>query len=91
MRVQCRQNEEVESIVRVRASDGAAANGVYLVSVGREGDEEYDKRHRLVCVTDIGLSVRETPGNVYVWATSLTQGVPLKDVRVTVYGANNVP
>ena len=91
VRVQCRQNEEVESIVRVRASDGAAANGVYLVSVGREGDEEYDKRHRLVCVTDIGLSVRETPGNVYVWATSLTQGVPLKDVRVTVYGANNVP
>ena len=92
IRVPTRLNEEVESIVRVRASDGAAANGVYLVSVGRENDDDDEEmRHRLVCVTDIGLSVRETPGNLYVWATSLTQGVPLKDVRVTVYGANNVP
>ncbi len=91
IRVPTRLNEEVESVVRVRASDGAAANGVYLVSVGRAGDDEDERRHRLVCVTDIGLSVRETPGNIYVWATSLTQGVPLKDVRVTVYGANNVP
>ena len=91
IRVPPRLNEEVESVVRVRAGDGSAANGVYLVSVGRAGDDEDEKRHRLVCVTDIGLSVRETPGNIYVWATSLTQGVPLKDVRVTVYGANNVP
>ena len=91
IRVRCRPNEETESVVNVRALDGAAANGVYLVSVGREKDDEDEKRHRLVCVTDIGLSVRETPGNIYVWATSLTQGVPLKDVRVTVYGANNVP
>ena len=91
IRVPARLNEEVESIVRVRAVDGVAANGVYLVSVGREKDDEDEKKHRLVCVTDIGLSVRETPGNIYVWATSLTQGVPLKGVRVTVYGANNVP
>ena len=89
--VPARLNEEVESIVRVRAFDGTAANGVYLVSVGRAGDNEDDKRHRLVCVTDIGLSVRETPGNIYVWATSLTQGVPMKGLRVTVYGANNLP
>ena len=91
IRVRCRPNEETESVVNMRAPDGAAANGVYLVSVGREKDEEDEKQHRLVCVTDIGLSVRETPDNIYVWATSLTQGVPLKDVRVTVYGANNVP
>ena len=91
IRVPARLNEEVESVVRVRAIDGAAANGVYLVSVGREQDEEHEKRHRLVCVTDIGLSVRETPGSLYVWATSLTRGLPLRGVRVTVYGANNVP
>ncbi len=91
VRVPCRLNEEVESVVRVRSADGAAANGVYLVSVGREGEEDHFKRHRLVCVTDIGLSVRETPGNVYVWATSLASGRPVKDVRVTVYGANNMP
>ena len=91
IRVPCRLNEEVESVVRVRTFDGASANGVYLVSVGRERDGDDMKSHRLVCVTDIGLSVRETPGNLYVWATSLTQGAPLKGVRVTIYGANNMP
>ena len=91
IRVPCRLNEEAESVVRVRAIDGAAANGVYLVSAGKPNDDEDEMIHRLVCVTDIGLSVRETPGNIYVWATSLTGGLPLKDVRVTVYGANNVP
>ena len=90
-RVTAKLNEEVESVVRVRAADGAAANGVYLVSVGKPDADMDEMRHRLVCLTDIGLSVRETPGNVYVWATSLTQGRPMSGVRVIVYGANNVP
>lgn len=41
-------------------------------------------------MTDIGLSVREANGTVYVWATSLTRGVPVAGLRVLVYGANNV-
>ena len=90
-RVTAKLNEEVENVVRVRAYDGEAANGVYLVSVGKPDADMDEMRHRLVCLTDIGLSVRETPGNVYVWATSLTQGRPMSGVRVTVYGANNVP
>ena len=91
IRMPCRLNEYEESLVHVRAADGTAANGVYLVSAGREGVDEEDRTHRLVCVTDIGLSVRETPSAVYVWATSLTSGRPIKGIRAIVYGANNVP
>ena len=91
IRLAARLNEEQTTALDVRGEDGAVANGVYLLSVHNKQDEnEWKKNWKLVCVTDIGLSVREANGTVYVWATSLTRGVPVAGLRVLVYGANNV-
>ncbi len=55
-----------------------------------KGEFDYDDKYRLVCVTDIGVSVRKDgEGNLLIWATSLTKGEPLADLNVTVYEANN--
>ena len=90
LRVRVRLNEECVTTLPIRDDDGRAANGVYLVSA-RDGDRDAGPTvWRLICVTDIGLSVREANGTVYVWATSLTTGRPVPDLRVMVYGANNV-
>ncbi|MBO7686743.1 MAG: hypothetical protein J6V72_10175, partial [Kiritimatiellae bacterium] len=78
-----RLNEKTTTLLDIRDEDGACANGVYFVSA-------QDEAYRLVCVTDIGLSVRKTDGCVYVWATSLTGGKPIPGLLVSVYGSNNI-
>ena len=90
-RLPSRLNETVTTPLDIRDGDGVSANGVYLVAA-RDGDRDssYEATYRLVCLTDIGLSVRETEGCVYVWATSLTQGSPIEGLLVSVYGANNI-
>ena len=72
--------------------DGKVANGVYLVGVNaeRKPAQNWNATWRLVCVTDIGLSVRTIGNTVNVWATSLTTGQPLSAVRLSVYGANGI-
>ena len=78
-----RLNEKTTTLLDIREEDGTCANGVYFVSA-------QDEAFRLVCVTDIGLSVRKTDGCVYVWATSLTGGKPIPGLLVSIYGANNI-
>ena len=86
-----RLNEKITTPLDIRDEDGVSANGVYLVSArDKECDSSWKTRYRLVCLTDIGLSVRETEGCVSVWATSLTKGTPIPDLLVSVYGANNI-
>ena len=89
-RLSPRINEKITTPLEIRDMDGVSANGVYLVSAKDAGDSSSDEIYRLVCLTDIGLSVRQTEGCVYVWATSLTQGKPIAGLLVSVYGANNV-
>lgn len=88
-----RVNEEVATPIPVRDEDGSAAKGVYLLSIDdgdrKEGEASFNK-WRLVCVTDIGLSVRESGNAVYVWATSLLSGQPMKGIRVRVYSSTHV-
>ena len=57
-----------------------------------EGDWYNPPTWRLVCVSDIGLSVRSVFGGseLGVWATSLTRGVPMAGAIVEVYSKSNV-
>ena len=84
----------------VDARDGKAANGIYLVSIlnhdlPRE-DYRYSRKNnpmhfRLVCLSDLGLSVRRSgKDGLGVWVTSLTTGKPVADARVDVYSSANV-
>ena len=85
--------------------DGGLVRGVFLVTV-RSADiprKDYgycmwsdDKtpvnpnRYRLVCVSDLGLSVRRAGDSTGVWVTSLTTGRPVPDAWVEVYSAANI-
>jgi uncharacterized protein YfaS (alpha-2-macroglobulin family) len=61
--------------------------GVYLLEVGAP---DVESRGRLVCVTDLGLSARADQEAVTVWVTALRTGRPAPDVRVELYGRNNL-
>ena len=85
---------------------GIASNGVFLVSAvsadertGFEGvsdawhyhtDVSDTKVLRVVCVTDLGLSVRSVGSDLGVWVTSLTKGQPVPGAQVELYTKANV-
>ena len=46
--------------------------------------------YRVVCVTDLGLSVRTTDSGILVWVTSLSKGVPVSGAKAEVYSSANV-
>ena len=96
----CRPNEGMTFPLALEMEKGVVSNGVYLVAVGnadrkwqRTGDEYCDSRsaydtHRLVCLTDIGLSARRDEYGLRVWATSLSSGKPLAGRDVTLYASS---
>ena len=77
-------NEWSKYPVRLRYENGVVSNGVYLLSV-RNGDkpesDENSPEYRLVCMTDLGLSVRRDKNRLLVWVTSLTTGRPVPGVK----------
>ena len=95
-------NEKETVAVPVKMNDGGSANGIFLVAV-RSADrpradgwwvdesKQNPNRYRLVCLSDLGLSVRlngtDSPG---VWVTSLMKGTPLDGAKVTVYSKANI-
>ena len=74
------------------ASAGVASNGVYLVAIRetRNSGGEGGWRYRLVCVSDIGISVRHEGGALRAWVTSLTTGRPIENATVSVYASNGL-
>ena len=91
--------------VGLSVKDGGLANGVYLVAVRNADlprndrrryywdDDDYrpnPNRYRLVCVSDLGLSVRRAGDSVGVWVTSLTTGQPVANAWIEVYSSSNV-
>jgi hypothetical protein len=97
-----RPNEKETVAVPVKMNDGGSANGIFLVAI-RSADrpredgwwvdesKQNPNRYRLVCLSDLGLSVRlngtDSPG---VWVTSLMKGTPLDGAKVTVYSKANI-
>ena len=100
-----RLNERSIVSLSVKATDGAPSNGVFLVTARSadkdrkdwyncwddEGNEDFNPlRHRLVCITDIGLTVRRADRKLYVWVTSLLKGTPFEGCKIAVYSSSNV-
>ena len=98
-----RINEKETTPVPVVPADGGATNGIYLVAV-RNGDKPRNdisrweegrdyanpNRYRLVCLTDLGLSVRQSGDETGVWATSFTTGRPAAGCRIDVFSTANI-
>ena len=53
-------------------------------------DSDLLKSDRLFCLSDIGLSAQHSGNTLLVWATSLSQGMPLPGVQLKLYRSNNV-
>lgn len=105
----CAGGRNVKQIMALPISmkDGGTPCGVYLAAVRSADRERADgnwwwddddervnpNRYRLVCVSDIGLSVRVSGDDrreVGVWATSLTTGAPIAGARVEVRSSANI-
>ena len=92
-------NEKEFSALPVKVNDGKATNGVFLVSILNDDkpqrdyrwDDDYNPRHfRLVCLSDLGLSVRSSgEDGLGVWVTSLLKGTPVAGAKVEVYSTAN--
>ena len=87
----------------VSLNDGKPRNGIYLVNTFMKdyricnwlwwGDKRAlnPNRYRLVCVSDLGLSVRRWgKDGLGVWVTSLTTGKPVADTEITVYSSARI-
>ena len=94
-----RLNEKEHFALPVKMNDGKATNGVFLVSLfnGDKPREDYrwnddynPLRFRLVCLSDLGLSVRTSgEDGLGVWVTSLLKGTPAAGAQVEVYSTAN--
>ena len=95
-------NETSKSAVRVSAEDGGPTNGIYLVTV-RNGERPRDRyswnierrtanvnRYRVVCLTDLGLSVRSSGGETGAWVTSFRTGRPVAGCRIEAFSSANI-
>jgi len=91
-----------KQFVPVQMRDGGSPRGVFLVSI-RNGDFPRNENnhyipgcrfnpnlYRLVCVSDLGLSVRTDKGKVGAWVVSFTTGKPVAAARVEVYSSANI-
>ncbi len=103
-RVSCvnKLNKKETAWMSVAADDGGPKNGIFLMAIG-EGGHDFCKeshhywcqncnapKYRLVCVSDLGLSVRTNANGLGVWVTSLTNGRPVPKAKVEVFSSANV-
>ena len=78
-------------LLAVRSADWPREESRYVYDRGWCENHRYNpNRYRLVCLSDLGLSVRQGKGGLGVWVTSLTSGRPVAEARVEVYSSANL-
>ena len=80
-------NECEEVKFALPSAVSGATNGIYLVKL--EGKDAKPVR-RVVCMTDLGLSVRSVEKTRLVWVTSLTKGTPVAGAKIEMYSTANI-
>lgn len=74
------RSRDLEGVFRQDVSLGKLPPGMYLIAIEAEGLREL----RAVAVTDLGLVVKASPGQVVVFAANIESGKPLGGVSVEV-------
>ena len=97
-------NVKERNELAMAVGDGGHRNGIYFVTArmadfppcayvgywNKDATLNPD-RHRVVCVSDMGLSVRAWRGDaIGVWVTSLTTGRPVANTEIAVYSTANI-
>ena len=92
-------NVRRRSALSLQNETGIASNGVYLVTIRGNGifadadgkERTSDSRYKLVCLTDLGMSVRCDRGMVRTWITSFAKGRPVGGVKLSLFADNGIP
>ncbi len=87
-------NTSENAFVSLDETNKISSNGAFLVALygsGAKGEFVDASAFRVVCVSDLALTVRKTKSKYLVWVTSFTSGRPVKDVDVTLYSKANIP
>jgi uncharacterized protein YfaS (alpha-2-macroglobulin family) len=93
-------NAETKFNVSLRDLAGPEPRGLFLLTVNGEDDAgggharrrwygERTEDHRLLAVTDLGLSALLNAGGATVWVNSLRDAKPVAGAEVTLYAENN--
>ena len=88
--IEDRRNEDVETLVDLKALAGEKVRGVFGLRV-QDPDRSWRSGSAIAVVTDLGLSARFHPGRALVWVTSITSAKPMPAVKVTVYSDRRQP
>ena len=98
-------NEKERHTFAVAMKDGKPRNGIYFVRALMADHPQCDRKYywsdeeqvlnparcRVICVSDLALSVRRWDGGkLGVWVVSLTTGRPVEGVEITVRSSANV-
>ncbi|OQW96615.1 MAG: hypothetical protein BWK77_04140, partial [Verrucomicrobia bacterium A1] len=81
-----RRDETQRQAVDLRDFAAGEPRGAWLVTADARN---VSVSHRLVVVTDLGLSVKRGRDGVLAWVTSLRDAAPVPGVEVTILGRNN--
>ncbi len=92
-------NAETKLNISLRDLAGPEPRGLYLLTVRGEDDSgSYSRRHyygernedhRLLAVTDLGISTLLNAGGASVWINSLRDAKPVANAEVILYAENN--
>ncbi len=65
-----------------------AFKGIYVVTVSSQ-EQQWIKSSKIISISDIGLIVKESENDVFVFANSILSAEKLSDVEVTLISSNN--
>lgn len=82
------KNSVRQTVVDLADVAAGCEEGVFFLSV-RDEAEPYRWTHKMVILTDLGLSVIRHEKDVLVWAVSLRKGAPVAGVEVSLYSSKN--
>ncbi|MDR2779770.1 MAG: hypothetical protein LBB28_01445 [Synergistaceae bacterium] len=84
--VSAKPNEETEFAIDLGKILGGRT-GVFMIRAS--ADDSWRDVHRVINVTDIGGSAKIGGESVLVWANSISEGKPLKNIKVDIYSNSN--
>ena len=82
-----KKNQPREVHINLRHVLGEDCQGVYLATARAKG--RWNRTHKLLLVTDLGLHVKRSPTDMVVWVSALSSTKPVDDVVVSVYTRAN--
>lgn len=86
--VENRPNDEVVTPVNVRDYLDAERPGIYRLTA-RDGQNRWNVAAKWVVATDLGILVKKSENELWVWVNSLSKLQPLANAKVTLLSRNN--